>query len=47
MKTKSKLKKALPHVVAGKHLPKQLHGFDAALQHAMKVKITKIGRAHV
>lgn len=37
----------MPHVVAGKHLPKQLHGFGAALQHSMGVKITRATRKSI
>lgn len=37
----------MPHVVAGKHLPKQLHGFGAALQHSMGVHITRATRKSI
>ena len=37
----------MPHVVAGKHLPKQLHGFGAALQHSMGVQITRATRKSI
>lgn len=37
----------MPHVVAGKHLPKQLQGFGAALQHSMGVQITRATRKSI